>query len=187
MKASGFVVASFVASLVAAVGCSGGSSNGNNNPSMATLSCTDSGNASANVVTIRCDLTASTSERVDVTMGGPASGATTLRGLNFDITYDGLKLQFIPSASYTSPLFPGALIGVALDNGLDGRLVVSIQEPGGSAPVAVGPGQPTVLSLTFQRVAGTTFTPTPLAFDNAEATSASAPITFHSGLTLAYQ
>jgi len=34
--------------------------------------------------------------------------------VNFDVTYDPTKLTFTPAASYASPLFPSALVGVSL-------------------------------------------------------------------------
>jgi len=42
--------------------------------------------------------------------------------------------------------------------------------------VPVATGQNVVLSLSFRRAAETTFGPTPLTFENAEATTASAPM-----------
>jgi hypothetical protein len=49
-------------------------------------------------------------------IGGPGAGSTTLRGLNFDITYEPAILAFSPAGTYTSPLFPNALIVVDLFN-----------------------------------------------------------------------
>jgi hypothetical protein len=121
-----------------------------------------------------------------VTIVGPATGSTTLQGVNFDLTYDATKLQFVPAASYTSPLFPGALVGVTLFDGQPGRVVVSIQNTGGVA-VAVPAGQTLVLGLSFSAVAGATFAPTPVAFENAEATVASTAVTFGGALALSYQ
>ncbi len=108
-------------------------------------------------------------------------------GFNFDVTYDPEKLQFVPSASYTSPLLPNALVAVTLFNGQQGRVVVSVQQPGGLGVVSLGSGLDKVLSLSFRRTAGATFGPTPLAFENADATAASSPIAFSSTLTLAYR
>ncbi len=71
-------------------------------------------------------------------------------------------------------------------NGQPGRVVVSIQQPGTSADVSVVPGQHLGLSLIFRRATGATFTPTPLAFENMEATNASTAIGFASSLTLAF-
>ena len=119
-------------------------------------------------------------------MGGPSAGTTTLRGLNFDVTYDPANLDFVPAGAYTSPLFPNALILVSLENGVPGRLVVSIQQPGSSPNVLVQGGQSAVLTLTFARAAGMSFAPTPLAFENFEATSASAAVGFSSSLALSY-
>ena len=174
----------FAAALLTAFGCS---SSGGGTPSPA-LACSDGGAAAANAVTMSCGgATDSTTEQVDAVMGGPVSGSTTLRGLNFDVTYDSSKLDFVPAGTYTSPLFPNALIAVTLSNGQPGRVVVSIQRVGGDPDVTVTAGQHIVLSLSFRRAAGTTFGPTPLTFENAEATSASAAISFASGLALSYR
>jgi len=177
------------AALFAAFGCGGGGGGGGTTTPPAALACSDGGAAAANSTTMRCgSATNSTTEIVNVVLGGPASGATTLRGLNFDVTYDASKLDYVPAATATSQLFsPNALVAVTLLNGLPGHLVVSIQEFGGLPNVSVGAGQHTVLSLTFRRTAGMSFAPTPLAFANADATSASATITFSSGVALSYQ
>jgi hypothetical protein len=177
----------FAAALLTAFGCS--SSGGSGGTPSPVLSCSDGGAAAATVA-MSCGGTADgVTEQVKVVMGGPASGTTSLRGLNFDVTYAMANVQFVPAGSYTSPLFPNALIAVGLADGLPGRLVVSIQLPG-SATVAVGSGRHDVLTLTFGRVPGTTFPPTALAFDNSnsEPTPPTAPVTFSTTpLTLAYQ
>jgi hypothetical protein len=106
--------------------------------------------------------------------------------LNFDVTYDPLKLDFVPAVTPSSALFPNGLIAVTLANGQPGRVVVSIQQPGAAANVVAAPGQHAVMTLTFSRVANASFTPTPLAFDNFEATSASSAVGFSSSLALSY-
>jgi len=178
----------FATALVASFGCSNGGSDGTTPPALA---CSDGGAAGADTVTMNCAGPAdSTTEQVDIVMGGGATTATTLRGLNFDVTYDPTKLEFVPAATYTSPLFsPNAQIAVALLNGLPGHLVVGIQENGSIvAPVSVAAGQQAVvLSLSFRTAAGVTVAPTPLTFAYAEATSASATVAFTNGLTLSYQ
>jgi len=175
------ILLGFAAALPMAFGC-GSDSNS------AKLGCSDGGAAPANVVTLSCaGATDSTTEQVDVVLGGPASGSTTLRGLNFDVTYDPSKLAFVPAAADLSALFPNALVAVTLFNGQPGRVVVSIQEFGGLPDVAAGAGQNVVLSLSFRRAAGTTFGPTPLMLENAEATAASTAIGFVDGLALSYQ
>jgi len=176
----------FAAALLTAFGCSSGDDGGT---TPAALACSDGGAAAANAVNMSCGgATGGTTEQVDVVLGGPAAGSTTLRGFNFDVTYDPAKLEFVQAASYTSPLLsPNALVAVSLFNGQPGRVVVSIQEFGGFADVAVGAGQHNVLSLSFRRVTGATFGPTPLTLENAEATTASTAISFASGLALSYQ
>lgn len=174
----------FTVALLTAFGCSSGG--GTTTPP--ALACADGGQAGTDSVVMNCAAaTDSTTERVDVTIGGPAAGQTTLRGLNFDVTYDPAKLEFVPAASYTSALFPSALIGVTLSNGQQGRVVVSIQQIAGLAAVPVDPGAHDVLSLSFKTVAGATFGATPLMFENTEATTASAVIGFANGLALSFQ
>lgn len=174
----------FAAALLTAIGCGGGSDGGTTGPS---IGCSDGGAPPANGVAMTCaGATAGSTEQVNLAMTGPTSGSTTLRGINVDVTYDPTKLNFAPATSYGSPLFPDALIAVTLYNGQEGRVVVSIQQPQGQAAVAVPTGQSLVLTLEFTRVTGTTFAPTPVAFENTEATSASAPISFASALALSY-
>jgi hypothetical protein len=176
----------FAGALAFAFGCSGGSDNGGGTTTPAIV-CTDGGAAGANGVTLKCGgAVSSTTEQVVVVMGGQNGGTTTLRGLNFDITYAPANLDFVPAASYVSPLFPNALIAVSLSDGIPGRLVVSIQQPGSSPNIAVPAGQFAVLTLTFARAAGMSFAPTPLAFENSEATNASVAVGFASSLALSY-
>jgi len=178
----------FAAALITAFGCSSGSDNNDGGGTTPPgIACTDGGAAAANTVTMACvGATTSTTEQVNVVIGGPASGTTSLRGLNFDVTYDPTKLDFLPAVTPTSPLFSSGLIAVSLENGVPGRVVVSIQQPGPLPNVLVPAGQYTVITLTFSRVSGMSFAPTPLAFENFEATGASAAIAFSSGLALSY-
>jgi hypothetical protein len=188
MMARWLFVFGFATALVVSFGCSDGGSDGTTPPALA---CSDGGPAAADGVTMNCaGPIDSTTEQVDVVMGGPAAGATTLRGLNFDVTYDPTKLEFVPAAAYTSPLFsPDAQIAVLLLDDQPGHLVVGIQENGTiAAPVSVAAGQQAVvLSLSFRTAAGMTVAPTPLTFLNAEATDASATVAFSNGLMLSYQ
>jgi hypothetical protein len=123
---------------------------------------------------------------VDVVMGGPAAGTTALRGFNFDVPYDATKLEFVPAVTYTSPLIPNALIVVSLQNGVPGRVVVSVQAPGADPDVQVAAGQHVVISLSFKTVTGVTVAPTPLTFENQETTPTTTGVTFSSGLMLSY-
>ena len=177
----------FAGALASGFGCSGGSDNSGGGTTTPALLCTDGGAAAANGVTLKCGgAVDSTTVQVGVVMGGPSGGPTTLRGLNFDVTYDPANLEFVPAANYTSPLFPNALILVTLENGVPGRLVVSIQQPGSSPNVVVSTGQFSVLTLTFARASGMSFASSPLAFENSEATNASAAVAFASSLALSY-
>jgi hypothetical protein len=185
MKARRLFVIGFAAALLTALGCSNDDGGGGTTP--AALGCADGGAPAADGVTLMCGgATDSTTEQVDVVMGGTTPG-TTLRGLNFDVRYDPLLLEFMPAATYTSPLFPNALIAVTLFNGLPGQVVVSIQQPGTDPGVVVPTGPQSVLSLSFRSVAGAVYGPTQLLFVNTDATSASAPISFSSSLVLSYQ
>ena len=129
MMARRLFLLGFAAALLTALGCS--SSGGDPVPSAAIV-CVNGGAAAANAVTLTCaGATDNTTEQVNVVLGGPASGSTTLRGLNFDVTYDSSKLEYVPAVTDTSPLFsPNALVAVTLFNGQPGRMVVSIQEYG---------------------------------------------------------
>ena len=170
----------FSGALLAAFGCSSSSDT-------LALRCTDLGAAPSNTISLSCaGATSGTTEQLDVVLGGPASGVTNLSGLNFDVTYDPTKMAIVPTGPFTSPLFPDALIVARLYNGQPGRLVVSIQQPGGLPPVDVAPGQHDVLSFSFSRASTTAFNPTALLFENAEATSASSPVTFVSNLAISY-
>ena len=186
LTARGLFVAGFAAALLSSLGC-GGSDSGGGGPVPPELVCTDAGTVSANTVTMSCGgLLDATTERVDIVIGGPASGTTTLRGLNFDVTYDPTKLEFVPEAAPSSPLFPDALVLAVLANGQQGRVVAAIQQVGTLPDVPVTTGEHWVLSLSFRRVAAATFDPAPLTFERAQATAASPAVTFANGLALAY-
>jgi len=184
MTARRLFVFAFAAALLAGFGCSNDEAPGGTGPA---LSCTDGGNAAANGVNTSCGgAVDSETEQVDIVIGGPGAGTTTLRGLNLDLTFDDTKLAFVPSATYTSPLFPNALIAVSSPPA-SGRVIVSVQQPGTDPAIAVGPGQHVVMSLTFKRAAGATFAPSPILIENTDATGASAPVTFDSDTMIAYQ
>jgi hypothetical protein len=178
----------FATALLIGVGCSSGGGDGTTMP---VTTCTDGGPASTNAITMRCGgLTAGVTERVDVAIGGPSSGTTTLSGLSFDAVYDPSKLEFESVTSTTSDLFPPtALVIAELANGQQGRVVVSIHQVGGAPDVGVSAGQHVALSLSFRLAAGATFGPTPVQFDPArsEATDASATMSFTSALQMAHQ
>ena len=104
MTARRLFLFAFAAALLAGLGCSNDDDCASTAPA---LVCTDGGNAAANGVNTNCGgALDSVTEQVDIVLGGPAAGSTTLRGLNFDVTYDPAKLTFMPAASYTSTLFP---------------------------------------------------------------------------------
>jgi hypothetical protein len=187
MSGRSLVHLGFAAALLAGYGCSGGGSSVA--PPPPAIGCADGGAPAPNTVALTCGAASDNeTERVDVILTGPASGTMTLRGLNFDVTYDPFDLDFIPDATPTSPLFsPGALVAVALHNGQPGDIVISIQQYGGNPDKIVSPGENLVLSLTFRRVSGAIFGPTPLNKRNTEATNASTPVAFVNGLSLSYQ
>lgn len=176
------ILLGFAAALPAAFGCSNSDSG-----SPAAFTCTDGGAPAADTVVMKCGgATSSSTQKIDIVIGGTASGTTTLRGLNFDVTYATSKLQFVDSGTYTSPLFPNALIAVTLFNNQPGRVVVSIQQPGTEPDIPVPAGESTVLSLSFGLATGTSFAPSALLFDNTAATAESVPINFTSALALSY-
>ena len=188
MTLRGLFVAGFAVALFLSFGCGGGSDSGGGGPVPPALTCSTAGSAGPNTVTMDCGgLVDPNTERVEVMIEGPASGATTLRGMNFDVTYDPAKLEFVPTANVTSPLFPDALILAALANAQQGRLIVAIQQPGNLGDVSVAAGVHPVINLSFRRVAAATFDPTPLVFERAQATAAVPAVTFASGLALEYQ
>lgn len=186
MTANKWIGLGFAAALLTAIGCSSGGGGGTSSP---TLGCSSGEVPVNNGVGLICGpATGSSSELVHVVMTGPASGATDLLGLNFDVTYDPAVLEFVPSVGDVSPLFPDALVVVNLFNDSPGRLVVSVQQTGGSL-ASVGIDGGIAVSLGFKRASGVaTFGPTDIKFDNAEATTPSAPITYGTtALTLSYQ
>ena len=158
---------------------------------MPAVTCSDGGSPGTNTVVMRCGgLTAGSTERVDVVIGGPSSGVTTLRGLNFDAVYDPSKLEFVSLSSAASELFSASALVVAeLENGQQGRVVVSIHQVGGAPDVVVPTGPHSALSLSFRVVADAMFAPTPVQFDtsSSEATEASATVSFAGDLRLAHQ
>ena len=186
MTARRLFVFVFAAALLAGFGCSNDDSGGGTTGP--ALSCVDGGNAAANGVNTNCaGAVDSETELVDIVLGGPGAGTTSLRGVNLDLTFDDAKLTFVPTTpAFTSPLFPNALIAVS-SQVAPGRVIVSIQQTGGDPAITVGPGQHVVMSLMFKRAAGATFTPTPIGIENTDATGATAPISFASGTMIAYQ
>jgi hypothetical protein len=182
------ILLGFLASLLTGVGCSSGGGEGTTMPA---LTCSDGGVPATNTVAMRCGgLSAGSTERVDVVIAGPSSGTTTLRGLSFDAVYDPSKLEFSSASSATTELFAAnALVVAQLENGEQGRVVVSIQQVGGFPDVSVSAGQHVALSLSFRVVAGAMFGPTAVQFDPAqsEATGASATVAFGGDLKLAHQ
>jgi len=176
----------FAAALLTAFGCSSGGDVSTTSPAFV---CTDGGAAATNAVTMVCGGATAGTQQVDVVISGPV----TLSGLSFNVMYDGSKLVYDTyDASAASQLFPGALPAVGPSpepNSVPGYkdLVVGIQ---GSGLITLDVGQHVVLSLTFQRASGTTFGPTPLAFNlerTLTATPATAGTAFASSLMLSYQ
>lgn len=196
MKVRWLFLFGFALALLTAFGCSNGGSVIVNEPALA---CVDGGAAAANAVVMNCGgATDSTTERVDVVMGGPAAGSTALRGLNFDVTYDPAYLTFVSATENTGGPFSAnaLLLAKALPNDPTPRVVVSIQQVSGDPDVVIGAGQQVLmLHLTFTRAPGvTTFGATPLNFDVAtsEATPPAPPtlptvVAFGGALGLSYQ
>jgi len=196
MMARGLFLLGFSLALLVASGCSSsGSGGGGGGTTSPAIVCINGDAVSPDALTMSCGgETNSTTEQVNVVMGGPASGTTTLRGLNFDVTFDPSKLQFAGltpnDPADPNALFPSSVTPLATSH-TAGRVVVTIQRFEGDPDRVVSAGQyKNVFSLSFQRVAGATFGPTPLTFDNAEYTRPSplTPIGFPpvNGPTLSY-
>ena len=192
MMARRLLLVGFAAALPMAFGCS--SSVDDPTPSFA---CTG-GAAAANTVTMVCGGGNDTTQQVDVVIDGQDLPELKLNGLDFNVMYDGLSLTLMSEDhSAASQLFPGALVSVAVPpstepntvSGYSGYkdVVVGIHMTGNAlAPIVVG--QHVVLSLTFQRAAGTTFT-APVLFNpdrTKVATPTSAGTAFADGLSLSY-
>lgn len=192
MKARKLFVLVFAVSLLAALGCGGGSS-GSGGSSSPTIACTDGGAAAANAVTMTCGgATNATTEQINVVIGGPAAGTTSLMGLNFDVTYDPTKVTFVSAtAPAGGPFSAGALLAAtAFPLDPTPHVVVAIQQVFGDPPVVINPGQQVVLlNLSFATASGvTTFAPTPVSFDpsSSEGTPPSTALTFGGNLMLSY-
>src|SRR5262245_57131188 len=187
MIASRLFLAGFCVALLAAVGCGGGDDDTSGGTTTPSIACTDSGTVPASTVSPTCGSEPNAqTQNVDVVMSGPAAGTTSVRGLNFDLTYDPTKLDFVAAANYTSTLFPNSLIAVGLENGVPGKVIVSIQTTGGDPDVSVGAGEHVALTLSFSRSAGQSFTPTPIGIENAETTPTGLGVTFSSGVAVSY-
>jgi hypothetical protein len=134
-----------------------------------------------------------TTEQIDVVIGGPASGTTSLRGLNFDVTYDPAKLTFVSATEVAGGPFSANALVAATAFPLDPvpHVVVSIQQVSGDPDVVVNAGQQVVLlHLSFAVASGaTTFLDEPLDFDvgRSETTPPNTAISFGSSLVLSYQ
>ena len=147
--------------------------------------CSGSGLAPPNSVTLRCEtLTSNYENGIEIELEGPTSGATALRGLTLDIVWNPEKIHFRDDVPYVSPLMPGAFVGVQLVQGRQGRVTISVVQPGGAPDVRVGPGRSTVLTLHFTRVVTREFDPVAFEMQNATAIDASAPIQFGPGLIM---
>jgi hypothetical protein len=183
----------FAAALLAALGCSdSGSSSGT--PTNPAFTCADGGAAGANAVTMTCGgLLDSVTEQVNVVIGGPSSGSTNLRGLNFDVTFDSTKLTFVSaSLNAAGPFASDALVVASAEPAATPtHVVVSIQQTGGNPDVTIASGQQAVvMHLAFAHVGSpATFAGSPLSFDPAssETTPPGTGVTFGSSLALSYQ
>ena len=191
MMAQRVFLVGFAAALLTAFGCSSGDTN-TTTPSFAC----SSGTGAANTVTMVCGGGNDTTQQVDVVIDGQDS--LMLSGLNFNVMYDGSSLELVSvDTTAAIQLFPSAVVAVAVPpstppntvSGYSGYkdVVVGIHTAG-NVPVPIVVGQHVVLSLTFQRTAGTTFT-APLLFNpdrTKVAAPASASTAFADGLSLSY-
>jgi len=179
----------FAIALLAAFGCGGG--DGGGGTTTPTIACSDGGAAAADSITMTCGgATNATTEQINVVIGGPATGTTSLRGLNYDVTYDPSKVTFV-SAEDAGPFSAGALLAAtAFPLDPTPHVVVSIQQVGGDPDVVVNAGQQLVLMhLSFVVTSGVTaVAPTPVDFDvaNSETTPPTTGVGFGSSLMLSY-
>jgi len=190
MVVRGALIVGFATALLLSFGCGGSDTGSGATPP--ALACSDAGAAAANTVIMSCaGAIDGTTEKVNVVIGGPASGTTTLRGLNFEVTYDPAKVVFVSATNGEGGIFPpSALVAPkAFPDDPIPHVVLAIQLVMGVPDVVVGAGQHVVMTLTFQGAPGATFAGTPLNFDleKSEATSPSNPVTFASGLVLSYR
>src|SRR5262245_48645161 len=152
--------------------------------------CTDLGPAPPNKVVQVCGgLVDSDTERLDIVLGGPLLGGTTLRGVEFGLLYPPSAIELVPEASYSSPLFsPNAVVTVTPNPVLPGLLDVSIHELDTiPEPVSVGAGQNIILSLKFRRRAWGDFGNVHALFSGFFAISPSTPIDFSTTVEFQYQ
>lgn len=181
MRARRLFLVGFAAALLTAFGCSS-----NVDDPVPSFACAG-GTAAENTVAMVCGGGNDTTQQVDVVIGGQTG--LELNALNFDVKYDGSSLQLVSvDTTAASQLFPGALPATVLNDvaGQPGykELVVGIEMTGDQlAPVDAG--EHVVLTLTFQRTAGMTFT-NPLSFKNTKAIPVSANTAFDSSLSLSY-
>jgi len=183
----------FAGALLSAFGCGGGSSStGGVGPAAPSISCTSAA-PSSNTIGMTCGVAMQgDTQMVNVVVVGDATGNTAVRGFSFDVVYDPAVLVFVAAASYVSPLMPSppALPPlVSRLNGIEGHLVVSIQEPGTTtATIPPGSNPQTILSLSFQRNVGAgTFGPTPLTLSNVAVNPQTLALGSVNNLALAYQ
>lgn len=197
MIARRLLLIGFLMALPAAIGCS--DDEGGGGTATPAIACTDGGAAAANAIALTCGGPVDTAtEIVDVVIGGPASGATSLRGLNFDVTYDSSKLTFVLATKDAAGPFSFAALLAASARPADPipHVIVSIQQVAGDPDVTIAAAQEVVLlRLVFARAQGTAaFAPTPLAFDpgTSEVTPPTPPtlpaaLSFAGNLMLSYQ
>jgi len=181
----------FAVALLTAFGCGGGGDGGTMSP---TIACSVVGAPQPNFVTMTCGgPTNATTEQINVVIVGPTSGTTTLRGLNFDVTYDPAKLAFVSATKDASGPFSAGALVAATAFPLDPvpHVVVSIQQVYGDPDVVINADQQVVLLyLAFTVTSGaTTFLDEPLNFDpgRSETTPPTITVSFDSNLMLSYQ
>jgi hypothetical protein len=170
-----------LASLVFALllGCGGKSGDGGGSvvtpppPLTPTFRCTDSPVMTNQVALVCVKLLPADVWQIDVVIGPPTT-ATNIDGFAFDVLFDPTLLAYVDGSARAGTLFfqggPTPLVIAQTKPGEPGRLVVGIHPTGtGGGVGATTSSFDQILIFNLKLVAGTTFDPQLLHFDNYEA------------------
>jgi len=141
-------------------------------PLTPTFRCTDSP-VMVDKVALKCGLQrADDVWEIDVVIGSPTT-ATNIDGFAFDVLFDPTHLAYVAGSASAGTLFlqggPVPLVIAQTQPGEPGRLVVGIHPTGTEGGVRAVSGFDQILIFNLKMVAGTTFDPELLHFDNFEA------------------
>jgi hypothetical protein len=141
-------------------------------PLTPTFRCSDSP-VMTDMVALKCGalLTADVWQ-IDVMIGSPTT-ATNIDGFAFDVVFDPRFLAYVDGSALAGQLFfrggTPPLVSAQTAPGQPGRLVVGIHTTGSGGGVQGMPGFDRILVFNLKAVAGATFDPQLLHFDNDEA------------------